>query len=39
VTPIPKIVVLLAAYNGERWIEQQIATILNQKDVDLYRNL
>jgi rhamnosyltransferase len=35
-TPMPKIVILLAAYNGEKWIEQQIATILNQKDVDLY---
>jgi rhamnosyltransferase len=35
-TPIPKLVILLAAYNGEKWIEQQIKTILNQKDVDLY---
>lgn len=31
-----KTTVLLAAYNGEKWIEQQIETILNQKDVDLH---
>lgn len=33
---IPRIAVLLAAYNGEKWIEKQIETILNQKDVDLH---
>jgi rhamnosyltransferase len=32
-TNIPTIAVLLAAYNGEQWIEEQIATILNQKGV------
>jgi rhamnosyltransferase len=31
-----KIAVLLAAYNGEKWIEQQIRTILNQKNVNLH---
>jgi len=30
-----KIAILLAAYNGEEWIEKQIKTILNQKDVCL----
>jgi rhamnosyltransferase len=35
---IPRIAILLAAYNGEKWIERQIETILNQKggDLDLY---
>ena len=32
-TNIPKIAVLLAAYNGEAWIGEQFDTILNQKDV------
>lgn len=32
-TLIPKIAVLLAAYNGEAWIREQFDTILNQKDV------
>jgi rhamnosyltransferase len=30
------IAVLLAAYNGEKWIEQQIKTILSQKGVNLH---
>jgi len=30
-----KICVLLAAYNGEKWIEKQISTILNQKKVKI----
>jgi rhamnosyltransferase len=33
---IPKIAVLLAACNGEKWITEQILTILNQKNVDLH---
>lgn len=31
----PKIAVLLAAYNGMQWIEEQVNTILNQTDVDV----
>lgn len=30
-----KIAVLLAAYNGEKWIKEQIDSILNQSDVDV----
>jgi rhamnosyltransferase len=30
-----KICILLAAYNGEKWIEKQILTILNQKKVKI----
>lgn len=32
---VPKIAVLLAAYNGMEWIEEQIASILAQKEVDV----
>ena len=31
----PKVNVLLAAYNGEKYLEEQINSILNQKDVDV----
>jgi len=31
----PKIAVLLAAYNGIQWIEEQVNTILNQSNVDV----
>lgn len=31
----PKIAVLLAAYNGMQWIEEQIDSILNQTNVDV----
>ncbi|MFW0758491.1 glycosyltransferase [Pseudomonas sp. H11T01] len=31
----PKIAVLLAAYNGMQWIEEQLASILNQQSVDV----
>lgn len=31
----PRILVLLACYNGEKYIEEQIKSILQQKDVDL----
>jgi rhamnosyltransferase len=31
----PKIAVLLAAYNGMRWIEEQVNSILNQSNVEL----
>lgn len=31
----PKIAILLAAYNGEKFIEKQINSILSQEDVDL----
>jgi rhamnosyltransferase len=38
---LAKVAVLLAAYNGERWIEEQITTILKQNNVflDLYISL
>ena len=32
----PKVLVLLAAYNGAKWIVQQIETILNQQCVDVW---
>lgn len=32
---MPKFAVLLAAYNGSRWIEEQISTILSQINVEL----
>lgn len=31
----PKVAVLLAAYNGMQWIEEQVNTILNQSHVDV----
>ena len=31
-----KVLILLAACNGEKWIEQQISSILSQKNVDIY---
>ncbi|WP_237886274.1 glycosyltransferase [Pseudomonas sp. PGPR40] len=31
----PKVAVLLAAYNGMHWIEEQLASILGQSDVDV----
>ena len=33
ITTMPSIAVLLAAYNGEKWIEEQIESIINQKNV------
>ena len=32
---MPRIAVLLAAYNGARWINEQIESILNQENVDI----
>lgn len=32
---IPKVAVLLAAYNGMKWIEEQVTSILAQSDVDV----
>jgi rhamnosyltransferase len=32
----PKVLVLLAAYNGSRWIGEQIRSILNQSEVDVH---
>lgn len=32
---LPKVAVLLAAYNGKQWIEEQLASIVEQIDVDL----
>ena len=34
--PLPKIAILLAAYNGELWIQEQINSILNQVNVEIY---
>ncbi|MBD9563416.1 glycosyltransferase [Pseudomonas sp. PDM09] len=31
----PKVAVLLAAYNGVRWIEEQLSSILNQSAIDV----
>lgn len=31
----PKVAILLAAYNGMKWIEEQVNTILNQSNVDV----
>ena len=31
-----KVLVLLAAFNGSRWIAEQVQTILDQVDVDIY---
>lgn len=31
----PKVAVLLAAYNGHRWLEEQVASILQQESVDV----
>ncbi len=33
---MPKIQVFLSAYNGEKYIEEQIQSILNQENVDVY---
>lgn len=32
----PRIAVLLAAYNGENWLTEQVQSILAQKDVDVW---
>ena len=34
-TPLPSIAILLSAYNGAKWIEEQIDTILKQQDVSI----
>ena len=34
-TPLPSIAILLSAYNGAEWIEEQIDTILKQHDVSI----
>lgn len=31
----PKVTVLLAAYNGMKWVDDQVKTILSQRDVDI----
>ena len=33
---IPRVQVLLSSYNGEKYIKEQIISILNQKDVDVF---
>lgn len=33
---LPKVAVLLAAYNGEKYIQEQIESIVNQTDVDVH---
>lgn len=32
---VKRVAVLLAAYNGVKWIEEQIQSILNQKSIDV----
>ena len=32
---LPKVAVLLAAYNGMQWIEEQLTSILGQSAVDV----
>lgn len=32
----PKVLVLLSSYNGERYLQEQIDSILNQKDVNVF---
>ena len=34
-TPLPRIAVLLATHNGREWLPEQLASILNQRDVDV----
>lgn len=34
-TPLPKVAVCLAAYNGSKWIEEQVDSILAQRDVSV----
>jgi rhamnosyltransferase len=36
INKLPKVAVLLAAYNGSRWINEQIESILAQKNVEIY---
>lgn len=35
-TPSPRILVLLAAFNGETWIKEQLDSIFRQKDVNVH---
>ncbi|WP_131245730.1 glycosyltransferase [Schaalia suimastitidis] len=34
-TPIPRVVVLMATFNGAQWIKEQLDSILSQADVDV----
>lgn len=36
INQLPRVAVLLAAYNGEKYIQEQIESIVNQVDVDIY---
>lgn len=36
---LPKVLVLMSTYNGEEFLEEQINSILNQKDVELELNI
>lgn len=38
VTP-PRVVVLLAAYNGEHWLDEQVQSILRQQNVDVHLHI
>ncbi len=31
----PKVAILLSTYNGEKYLESQVQTILNQSEVDI----
>ncbi|HEX2494581.1 MAG TPA: glycosyltransferase, partial [Steroidobacter sp.] len=37
--PRPRVLVLLAAFNGARWIERQVRSILEQADVDVHLSI
>ena len=35
-TSNPSVAVLLAAFNGIKWIEEQVKSIFNQKDINIH---
>jgi rhamnosyltransferase len=39
ILPRPRVVVLLAACNGERWLDEQVQSILRQQDVDVHLHI
>ena len=39
ILPRSRVVVLLAACNGERWLDEQVQSILRQQDVDVHLHI
>ncbi|OIN47896.1 glycosyl transferase [Pseudomonas azotoformans] len=39
ILPQHRVVVLLAAYNGEHWLDEQVQSILKQQDVDVHLHI